>query len=39
MLEDQKGKVNKTYSLKPICENLEKKIKKKINFLIMIFLH
>ena len=25
-----KGKVNKTYSLKPICENLEKKIKKKI---------
>ena len=24
-----KGKVNKTYSLKPICENLEKKIKKK----------
>ena len=28
-----KGKVNKTYSLKPICENLEKKIKKKIKFL------
>ena len=33
-----KGKVNKTYSLKPICENLEKKIKKKLSFLIMIFL-
>ena len=28
-----KGKVNKTYSLKPICENLEKKIKKKIKLL------
>ena len=28
-----KGKVNKTYSLKPISENLEKKIKKKIKFL------
>jgi len=28
-----KGKVNETYSLKPICENLEKKIKKKIKLL------
>ena len=28
-----KGKVNKTYSLKPICENLEKKIKKKIKLI------
>ncbi len=28
-----KGKINKTYSLKPICENLEKKIKKKIKLL------
>ena len=28
-----KGKVNKAYSLKPICENLEKKIKKKIELL------
>ena len=27
------GKVNKNYSLKPICENLEKKIKKKIKLL------
>jgi len=25
-----KGKINKTFSLKPVCENLEKKIKKKI---------
>ena len=33
-----KGKVNKTYSLKPICENLEKKIKKKLSFLMIIFL-
>ena len=28
-----KGKVNKILSLKPICENLEKKIKKKITLL------
>ena len=28
-----KGKINKTYSLKPICENLEKKIKKKIKLI------
>ena len=28
-----KGRINKTYSLKPICENLEKKIKKKIMLL------
>ncbi len=28
-----KGEINRTYSLKPICENLEKKLKKKIKLL------
>ena len=28
-----KGKINKIFSLKPICENLEKKLKKKIRLL------
>ena len=27
-----KGKINKILSLKPICVNLEKKIKKKLNY-------
>ena len=27
-----KGEKDKTFSLKPICENLEKKLKKKLNF-------
>ena len=33
-----KGKVNKILSLKPICENLEKK-KKKLSYLTIIFLN
>ena len=35
-----KGKINKILSLKPICENLEKKIKKKdYSYLTIIFLN
>ena len=34
-----KGKKKKDLSLKPICENLEKKIKKKFELLMMIFLN
>ena len=33
-----KGKVDKILSLKPICENLEKKIKKKLSLSAKIFL-
>ena len=34
-----KGKVNKNLSMKPICENLEKRIKKKLKLLMKIFLN
>jgi 3-phosphoglycerate kinase len=39
MLDDQKEKVNKDLSLKPICENLEKKINQKIKLIKKIFLN